>query len=241
LSFRSLSAHLGDDQPVYGIALPSGPIHDRSEIAMKALASKYIADIRSVFPSGRFHLGGHSLGGLLAFDMARQLTAMGEQVGLLALIDSDRDTARTIQDSPHYQLSPATATRLCKAKIKSLIEKGIADTLRGRLKLMQLKRRVALARRALERGDSQFRFEAEELLVLAAAEYDEDSYPGNAVLFLPKDEFRIETANDLGWSGVIRGKLETVTLPGTHITILNDPHVAALAEELRKRMHRLPT
>lgn len=51
------------------------------------MAAHYIREIRTLQPEGPYLLGGASFGGLVAFEMAQQLQAQGQQVALLALMD----------------------------------------------------------------------------------------------------------------------------------------------------------
>ena len=67
------------------------------------MAALYIQEIRRFQPEGPYSLGGWSLGGVIAFEMAHQLTGLGQQVALLALIDSytptnDHDIGRLEKD-----------------------------------------------------------------------------------------------------------------------------------------------
>ncbi|GAA3959091.1 hypothetical protein GCM10023085_46790 [Actinomadura viridis] len=79
--------HLGDDRPVYGLQARA---FTQAELpgSIEEMAEDYLARIRSVRPSGPYHLVGWSLGGLVAYEAARRLRAAGERVGLLALVDA---------------------------------------------------------------------------------------------------------------------------------------------------------
>ena len=84
--YVNLARRLGLDQPVYGFrsrGLDGKPEFERVE----EMAAQYIADMRLVQPKGPYHLGGYCFGGNVAFEMARQLSAQGEALGLLALIN----------------------------------------------------------------------------------------------------------------------------------------------------------
>ena len=87
LLYRSLAAHLGPEQPVYG--LQSAGLDGITPIDSKFehVAARYIEEIRQVQPHGPYMLGGYCLGGTLALEMARQLIKSGESIGLLALIE----------------------------------------------------------------------------------------------------------------------------------------------------------
>lgn len=82
----TLANVLGSDQPFYvlepysfdGLRVPPTP---------EAMAADYIRSLRSVQPQGPYFLGGFCGGGLLAFEVARQLRAQGQEVSLLVLIE----------------------------------------------------------------------------------------------------------------------------------------------------------
>ncbi len=85
---RQLSRHLGADQPFY--ALPPvelrNPIEDRPSV--EEMAAAHVQTIRSVRPHGPYVLGGFCLGGLIAYEVAQQLTSQGETVERLLVIDA---------------------------------------------------------------------------------------------------------------------------------------------------------
>ncbi len=233
LLFRQLSASLGSDQPVYGVMLPSGAVHDRKEMEIEAVASKCLDEIRRLFPAGPYYISGHSFGALIAFEMAKQLTRSGETIGLLGLIDADRNLANLVQG----QRSPVLRTY--RAKLESLVEKGVAEVLRRRMEHIRLHRRVKLAESAAVTDGSTTSFEAKELMVLAAKRYKPVAYSGSAVLFRAKDEVRNESNRDLGWAELVRGELSIVDIPGRHLTIFDEPNVGALAACLNEQLSRV--
>jgi thioesterase domain-containing protein len=81
-------AMMGADQPIYGLQVPGYREGEAMATSVRELAASYLGHLRSVRPHGPYHLAGWSLGGEIAFEVAAQLQAAGERVGLLALIDS---------------------------------------------------------------------------------------------------------------------------------------------------------
>jgi thioesterase domain-containing protein/acyl carrier protein len=121
--YVALARALGPDQPVYGLqALGRAPSATLAE-----MARDYIDAIRRVQPRGPYRLLGHSFGGLVAFEMARQLEAEGERVAMLALLDT------SIPD-PAEQPSPDEA--LVAALIQAEALSATAPT-RGDVDLVQ--------------------------------------------------------------------------------------------------------
>jgi thioesterase domain-containing protein/acyl carrier protein len=93
LFVRELLPYLDREQPLYGIqarGLRAGETpHDR----FAGMAADYLAAIRKLQPRGPYRLAGYCIGSLIAFEMARQLRAAGEEVGLLVMIDPDINPA----------------------------------------------------------------------------------------------------------------------------------------------------
>lgn len=83
-----LARYLGQDQPFYGLQTPG--LHEERELYtdVREMAAHYVEHIRSVQPVGPYHLGGWCVGGIIAYEMARQLQQAGEEVAFLVLLDS---------------------------------------------------------------------------------------------------------------------------------------------------------
>jgi thioesterase domain-containing protein len=94
MSFIPLARRLGKDQPVYGLQ-SQGLNRDRKPTTrVEDMASEYLEELLAVQPDGPYFLGGWSMGGAIAFEMARQLAARGKSVAPLVLIDSAIQTGR---------------------------------------------------------------------------------------------------------------------------------------------------
>jgi thioesterase domain-containing protein len=85
---KYLARKLGASQSVYAFAAPGLNSDAPFFFSLEAMAAAYLHDVRTFQPSGPYSLGGYSMGGVIAFEMARQLEACGEQVGLLVMIDA---------------------------------------------------------------------------------------------------------------------------------------------------------
>ncbi|WP_223278137.1 non-ribosomal peptide synthetase [Nostoc sp. 'Peltigera membranacea cyanobiont' 232] len=88
LVYSYLANRLGINQPVYALQSPGLDGKQRTLNSIEAMASTYIKAIREIQPSGAYLIGGHSLGGLIAFEIASQLEAAGESVENLLIIDT---------------------------------------------------------------------------------------------------------------------------------------------------------
>jgi amino acid adenylation domain-containing protein len=101
LCFRPLAKFLGDDRPVLAIA---NPIEDcEREQSVEELAARVCRSIRGSRPKGPYVLGGYCLGGIVAFEAARQLISAGEEVRLVVLFDTPTPAyPRFLRGGAHY-------------------------------------------------------------------------------------------------------------------------------------------
>lgn len=105
--YRALAARLGPDQPVYGLRAVTheedpGRSFDRSR-SLEAVAAQYIREIKTVQSHGPYRLGGACVGGVIAFEMARQLVAAGEEIESPLLLFDSFLTAPW-DSAPFYQM-----------------------------------------------------------------------------------------------------------------------------------------
>lgn len=207
VGFNELARHMKPDYPFYG--LQSQGLNGKSPLntSIEDMASYYLAEMRTVQAQGPYHLGGFSLGGLVAYEMARQLRARGEEVGLLVLFDTYASNPKPVR---------------------------VMDVLRGQVELGQLPeevrkkiRRTLLAWRLPEVLKKVMRTNAQ-----AGAQYRLQPYAGKAVLLRAGDSWRVGDDPYAAWSRLV-GELETIQIGGAHMDILREPQVGDLAESLK--------
>ncbi|OHV34447.1 AMP-dependent synthetase [Pseudofrankia sp. EUN1h] len=88
LGFVSLSRRLGEDQPVFGFQARGLEQRGLPDWTVERAARRHLQLLRVIQPYGPYFLAGHSMGGLIALEMAHQLDAAGEEVALLVLVDT---------------------------------------------------------------------------------------------------------------------------------------------------------
>ncbi|TRX27553.1 amino acid adenylation domain-containing protein [Flavobacterium franklandianum] len=93
LYFANLSKHFDEDQPFYGIqGIGSNGFDDWHE-SIEAMAAHYIQAIVKINPDGPYAVAGYCVGGIVAFEMTRQLQELGKEVSLTLLVDSYADSS----------------------------------------------------------------------------------------------------------------------------------------------------
>lgn len=234
LSYYNLARHMGSNQPFYGLqaeGLQETPPEYRS---IETMAAHYIDRIRETRPEGPYSLGGWSVGGVIAFEMAQQLTRRGERVASLALIDSY---------VPKYS-----------GEVEPLLEIDAAVAFLRRLGLDE--ERVEHFRHLAFDAQVAFMLEqAQKAAVVpdeitvnhallarhignAMAQYRPMPYQGHTLLLKASESPHTQEPTN-GWAPYVGSQLEARMVPGTHFTMVEEPNVKVLATELAKFLDSL--
>ncbi len=88
LPYLPLARHIGAEHPIYGIQAPCVVDFAPLPGSVEEIATDYIRRIREIRPEGPYHLLGWSFGGTIVYEMAVQLRAAGEEVGVLSVLDA---------------------------------------------------------------------------------------------------------------------------------------------------------
>jgi len=244
LIYSDLARHLGLEQPLYALRAPglSGerPPHTRIE----DMATHYIKEMQKVQPEGPYHLGGVGSGGFVALEMAQQLSAQSQEVGLLALMDTMyRDLTRRKNSSGPNPPSSNTpgSQRLLSYYTRRLVyhyrRRELAQSFRNILKRVLRGCYWWLAYSFIFRHISFIRLRinyikyVRRMLGRAEWSYVPKAYPGQVLYFLSED--RKQDFDDVNWRKVAGTGLEIHIVPGYHSGILHEPNVRILAEHLR--------
>jgi thioesterase domain-containing protein len=218
-----------------------------SQVTVEFLAAKYLADVRKVQPHGPYHLAGASFGGLVAYEMACEFRAQGEEVALVALFDTG---------------NPAFCRSL--PRLKALRFRTLHALERARYRLSRLTaiatgREIELARKLVESarnrigdwlwkaGFTAYRWSRRPLpevlwdnlkLCIRATElYRPKPYPGRIILFKAEEQKGFYGPDsELGWGDVALGGVQIIDVPGDHMSLLEKPRVFQLANHLRAAM-----
>lgn len=240
LIYRSLSRHLGDDQPVYGLQASGMDGGISEEVDLEKVAAQYIKEIRTVQSHGPYNLGGYCLGGTIALEMAQQLKALGETVGLVVMIENYNIKA--------IKWPLPTSIRLCNKAlnvyyhIRNLFaaRTGWWVFFNQKLKIEIMRARIAIQvareKNKLQSGDKNdhlHHIKVGEAYDKALEHYDVKPYEGKVALFLANKNLFGFNVPKGGWSDIINDKLEIVVLPVKPRGTMYEPHVRQLAKRLR--------
>jgi thioesterase domain-containing protein len=236
LYLGALARHL-PDQPFYALEAPGLDGLRAPLTTIEAIAAHHLAELRRTREPGAapWLLAGHSFGGFVAVEMARQLRAAGEPVGLVALFDSvgvEWNDAAPITDDwvagelarVLYYTAGDRHPGLTWETLEALPPAERARRLVGHDGLAA--RLVAVMKANLE----------------AMMRYRVGPMPGVLHLFRAAEplagvlagQFEYAAAPDLGWGAATGARVHVHEVPGNHFSMMGEPHVQALAAALAR-------
>ncbi|WGV25108.1 non-ribosomal peptide synthetase [Halotia branconii] len=245
----NLARCLGQDQPFYSFQANnlSGELEAITQV--EDIAVNYIQELLAIQPQGPYFLAGHSFGGKVAFEMAQQLISKGHEVALVAIIDSkapfeQENLIGHDWDNAKWLVEFARATELVFAKnldiaddiLRSLVWEEQLKYVLQRLKMVdilppdaeitQLNNMVQILKANSLVNYVPQRFYATHITLLRANE---------GAVEKPDSELHSQILQDStwGWSKFSTKPVNLHFIPGNHITMMNPPHVQALAECLK--------
>ena len=213
-----LAKYLGWDQPVYELHLDSETVDKYSKI--ETLAASYVDEIRKIQPVGPYFLSGFSACGIVVYEIAQQLRSKGEDVDLLAIVESQpfiiprtrillRGLVRSIRRAPWRQPSLWREFAFDRSRLAS------------RLFIPQVQKQCLLPW---------------DRIAQLHAHYRPKSYSGRITLFLSHEELAKSEWVRKGWAKRTAAEFEVIVIPGGHLTMVEEPHVGVLATRFKERL-----
>jgi amino acid adenylation domain-containing protein len=216
--YLPLARRLDPEMPVYGVfsqteidILQKDGGAEPASVSVEKLAQEYLALIRSVQPHGPYYLGGFSIGGALAFEVARRLRQSGEVIGLVILLDS---------------MLPGHSFKHLRAGLSRRLRILRRHGLNHLLHIYRVYRNQNARRQepGIKRNQAYAR-------AMRAHEASPCDLP--TVFFQASDD--ASTAPAYGWTSLVPD-LIVERVPGKHMDILEPPNVEVLARLVRKHM-----
>lgn len=239
LFYRALAERLPDDRPFLAIESPDLGSDEQIEIGcIEETAASYIETLRERQPEGPYLLAGYSYGGVVAYEMARQLAEAGHEVPFVALFDTVnpaaeiRPYALSERVSVYWNSQSEAPLGERILRLAARFKDGVETHLRVKAESADARGEAAAAH--TERRAVQLR-EAHEAAMDA---YVPGPFPGRLHLFRASavnDKFEIP--DDYGWSKLVE-ELEIVEVPGKHLTLFEDGNVGPLATDFALALGR---
>ncbi len=220
LQLRELAQRLRTPRPVYGIQARGLEGSELPDTTIGRMSRRYLRTIRRTQPAGPYALLGHSLGALIALDVARRLLEAGECVAYLGLLDPP--DARTVARS-------ASLSALLTPRSDDVGDGSALARLRHEL----ASRHPLVTRSFWRRSREDGRFRAWFEVGGSAARRYRLRHPlalDNAYAYLA------EGTPDTAAGGWFTRAATIVRVPGDHLSMLRRPHVTELAEEVSRHL-----
>lgn len=235
LFYRNLAALMPPQVPLHAIeSLELGSIGPIESSSIEETAAGYICNLRAIQPHGPYRLAGYSFGGLVAHEMAIQLTRDGHAVEFVGLFDT------------HNPVAPERNYTLVE-RLRVFWQQNAAVPVGGRLKLVwvrigegirtqrRVKAEMAAARRSgpAEPYSDLRRVQVRQENWRAMQAYRPPAYQGRITLFKTSMlSDKVERPDDYGWARLAGGGLNIVPIAGEHLTLFAPENIATLARAL---------
>lgn len=242
LSYFDLARCLsGAGHPVYGLQARGLDGEQAPSSNIEKMAAHYIEEVRTVQPTGPYHLGGWSLGGVIAFEMTRQLLAQGETVPLLALFDSDISEAnRTVARAGGVKMLMDFANELGIRPSVLGVAWDEVEQLETHKQLgfvLESARSAGLVPPYVTYEVADNLFSVFQSNLKAFANYLPRPAPCRALLFTATERApAISERQRLSWNSLAQQGVEVYAAGGNHHTMLQTPHVETLAARLNAHL-----
>jgi len=239
LFYEQLAKALGSDQPFYAFKSPLIAQAVIGETSVEELAQIYVKEMRAFYRQGPYLIGGASYGGLVAFEMAKQLRAQGAEPALLLLFDTSVPGSEEILATKDKL---ATFGEHLREQGVGYLRRKAAEKIRYWWDVIYHQARVLTCsgyRLAGLRLPMSLRyFQMDEAHRRAIERYVFTPYAGKVTLMRAIDrgpESLGKRENEaLGWSTLAGGGIEVHNIPTQHMYMLFEPYVGTFAGMLKK-------
>jgi len=229
--YRELARLLGPGQPFLGPLHPE-PSTLRGSCRIQDVAAHHIRIIRNAQPRGPYFVGGWCIDGLVAFEVAQQLRALGEPVALLVLFDT----------SFYSSVFEAISGRLTAGaeRVTGHVRWIIGDLRWSQLPQYLWTRMLRLSGRArglphpngIRKLQQEIGWMATAVQRRAAYKYRPTPYAGRVLLLRRSMHQSRWTRARQDWRGLVRDGFEAYDIPGDHVSMFEKPNVVFTADKL---------
>jgi amino acid adenylation domain-containing protein len=248
LDYHPLVNHLESDQPVYAFQARGLDGNIIKDATLEEMAAAYVAELRSFQPEGPYFLGGFCLGGLLALEVAEQLTAAGQKVALVILVQSIHPEAMDFKpNTPAFKRWWYQMRKRASLEWENLSHGRKGYVLERLSHLWDLVRvRTSIAYQNMTGKNLFMSPELSKLYFFEALgvehkkamdQYRPAPYGSDVLVFRASKQLAGLMADEnLGWKRTFHGDLDVCEVPGHQQNLLLEPNVSRLAKELSSRL-----
>jgi len=234
--YSELAVHIGKDFPVYCFQALGFNEGEKPYTKIEDMAAHYINSMQSIQDEGPYILGGWSMGGLIAYEMAQQLLRQDKNISMLVVFDTwisvNRHYVKEGAEALLQNLFPNLKLSLDEIDHSSdnysdyFTDEELDLILENAKKSNFISSEFGVAQ--VERYFKVFKTNAMAMLA-----YKPDIYQGSMIIFRAK-ELLTDYDPVIEWSNLVSGGIEIYSVPGHHFTMLKEPNVQELSRQLRE-------
>lgn len=244
LLFNALAMNLDTDQPVFGLQAKGLNGVDKPLDKMEDIAANYIEEILAKNPDGPFALAGYSLGGIIAYEMARQMKALGKDVRMLAMFDTH--ITQTTKFDSWIKITLNRIRFFIMQVLYSFVLFAQDPKRAVEYKFLQLKRRVIRLYWRITKGKEQkqtgffgYSNQIDEENKRAMNNYYIQPLDIAIDLFRAKKRtFYMDDFTTMGWTPFAKRGVKVHDIPGEHNTIFAPPNDKEFAVVLQECLNK---
>lgn len=235
---RTLADALPDSQPVYACAAQGLQPGETVLRSVPDMARRYLEELRKVAPHGPYRLGGWSFGGLVAYEMAHQLHAAGEQIEYLGLIDTYAKTHRTGIVHESLPLSETDAALLSLQSVAgNALHAQLATLAReeGINAMLRLAQAHDLVPPGLDHASLRRHLAVRHGIFEAGLAYVPPFLSLTVHLYtasLSGDAAAATSDPSLGWQEILGRQIRVTCIGGTHYSLIEPPLASVLSQAM---------
>ena len=231
LGYRSLARYLGPDQPVFGLQAqyPEDLDGEHSRAAVDQLATEYLEALRAVRPTGPYQFVGLCRGAHIAYEMARRLEQEGQEVALLGILDT-----WVLENTYNRFLYVEYYVRRLRSLLRAIFNEQLSFLTgkAGNGRRPDRPPKIVTGSAATNRKNPMSAY-------FPGPGFVPKTYNGHITVFrVRRQPLNRIRDRQLGWGRLAHGGVDGHVVPGKHGTVLQEPNVRGLAEELKKCLLR---
>ncbi len=264
---HKLGTYLGENQPLYGFQAYD-TLDGESEVLTRIedIASHYLQAMQAIQPQGPYFLGGHSFGGKVAFEMARQLHYQQQEIGLVVMIDAQAPTPKEKPLLSYYQKWDHSRWLMELVESVGMAISNSLEITYNQLKKLTLEKQFTYVLQQFKTINAlppnteikhlKKMMEVYKANSLATTFYlPQEVYPFPIVMLraeeIPPDDAegdlfvqiysKLAQESTLGWNQFSSQPVDVYVVPGNHVSMMLEPNIQVLAKQLKICLEKAQT
>ncbi|CAM3906190.1 condensation domain-containing protein [Pseudoalteromonas maricaloris] len=236
--YESMAASLADTCKVFGLQAPDIFVDYHTE-KIESLVEQYIQLIKRVQPKGPYHLLGWSAGARLAYEMATQLDKLGDEIGLVGLLDQPPTESQTSEDKNEFAKVQSFFGNTLEIDWNEVTQLSTEQAIK-QLALAAKTQGLAHKGLSIEQVENYIRFLVTFPHAMDKLKMKQSSLNLHLYKVLDQEEAdRYELNQYYNWDQITSGDISVMRVAGNHSNMIERPYVDSLIEPLKSDLTKV--